>query len=53
VAFPRRSSIRLRPEVSVELVASRIGRTLTIDPALPPLPWWNGAATLAIEWEVR
>jgi hypothetical protein len=51
--YPRGSSIRLRPELSAEIVASRIGRTLTIDPALPPLPWWNGAATLAIEWEPR
>jgi hypothetical protein len=51
--YPRGSSIRLRPELSAEVVASRIGRTLSIDPALPPLPWWNGAATVAIEWEAR
>lgn len=51
--YPRTSAIRLRPELSAEIVASRIGRTLTIDPSLPPLPWWNGAATLAIEWEPR
>jgi hypothetical protein len=51
--YPRGSSIRLRPELSAEIVASRIGRTLTIDPSLPALPWWNGAATLAIEWEPR
>jgi hypothetical protein len=53
VAYPRQSSIRFRPELSAEVVASRIGRTLTVDPALPPLPWWSGAATMALEWELR
>jgi hypothetical protein len=53
LVYPRGSSIHLRPELSAEIVASRIGRTLSIDPSLPPLPWWNGAATLALEWEAR
>jgi hypothetical protein len=53
LVYPRGSSIRLRPELSAEIVASRIGHTLSIDPSLPALPWWNAAATLAIEWEAR
>ncbi len=50
VVFPRRSPLRLRSELSAEAVASRIGRTLSIDPVLPSLPWWSASASVGIEW---
>jgi hypothetical protein len=52
VAWPRRSAVRLRSELSADLVASRLGRTLSIDPSLPALPWWSAAASVGVEWEV-
>lgn len=52
IAFPARSSVRLRTELAADVVASRIGRSLAIDPALPALPWWSLTASIGAEWEV-
>jgi hypothetical protein len=53
IVFPPRSRVRLRAELAADVVASRIGRSLTIDPALPALPWWSLMASIGAEWEVR
>ena len=50
--FPRRAAVRVRPELSVEAVASRVGRTLRLDPSLPSVPWWGASASIGLEWEV-
>jgi hypothetical protein len=52
ILFPRRSRFHVRSELSVDVVASRIGRSLSIDPALPALPWWSVLASVGAEWEV-
>lgn len=52
VVYPRRSPLRLRSELSAEAVASRIGRSLSLDPSLPSLPWWSASASIGVEWVV-
>jgi hypothetical protein len=54
VAFvwPHRSSLRFRSELSGDAVASRLGKTLVMDPSLPALPWWSATTTLGVEWVV-
>jgi hypothetical protein len=52
VVVPRRARVRMRPELSFEVIASHIGKSpVPPDPALPPLPWWSTSASIGIEWE--
>lgn len=52
LVYPRASQLRLRSELSGEVSALRVGRTLTLDAPLPPLPWWSALASVGLEWEV-
>jgi hypothetical protein len=52
VVVPRRASVRLRPELAFDVIASRMGRSLIPpDATLPALPWWSTSASVGIEWE--
>jgi hypothetical protein len=53
VAFPRRGPIRFRPTLSADVVPSRLGRELSIDPSIPSIPWWSIGLTLGMEGAVR
>lgn len=52
-AIPRRARIRFHPELFADVVASRVGSPLALDPAFPSLPWWSAGLTLGVEWELR
>jgi hypothetical protein len=52
LVYPRSSRLRVRPELAADVVATRVGHTYSIDPALPALPWWSASASIGIEWEV-
>jgi hypothetical protein len=48
---PRRGRVRLRPELALDVVASRLGQSYRVDSALPLLPWWSASASVGVEWE--
>jgi hypothetical protein len=52
LVVPSHSRVRARPELSADVVATRIGHGLTIDNNLPALPWWGATASVGLEWEV-
>jgi hypothetical protein len=47
-----RASLRVRADVSTDVVVSRLERPLTVDNSLPPLPWWSALLSVGVEWEV-
>jgi hypothetical protein len=48
-AWPNASSVRLRAQVAVDGVLSRLGHTLNLDMHLPDLPSWSMAMQIGIE----
>ncbi len=48
-SYPRRSMVRVRTELSTDLV---VYRAPAIDPELPLLPLWSGTASIGAEWEL-
>jgi hypothetical protein len=53
VIVPRRSRLRLRPELAFDFNPTRIGMDDfdRNDPTLPKLSWWSTSASLGVEWE--
>jgi hypothetical protein len=49
VAFPRRSRVRFRSTLTADVVPTRLGRELSLDPAVPSLPWWSLGLSIGVE----
>ena len=52
LVIPERSPLRLRAQISADAAVARLGTTLVVDPALPPLPWLSVGGSLGIEGEI-
>ncbi len=52
ILWPRGTVLRMRADLSLDAVVSRLGQPLSLDDSLPSLPWWSSMFTLGMEWEV-
>lgn len=50
--FPRIGSLRVRPEILLDVVVSRLGRTLATESGVA-LPWWSLAIAVGVEGDIR